>query len=405
MTTVNAVGSRGPSTVPATEPGVRSFCIAIVASLAVGGVLPSLAAAAEEYWIVEGPDSSNFSLEASGNVENEQGATLRFQSHQGAQGLMGGTSLSLDATPFRRRRLVIKAEVRAEGSAITSSLWVRVTGANGVDFFDNGFGAPIRAVDWEPRSVTVPIGSESRTISFGLTQRGLGATDARRLRIEPAPMAATSPAAEELLHAAIGEVRAQAYYASRVDWEATTAELLEINRGATSTDEVYPVVAYLLRKLGDQHSFVQKPTAARAYAAQGNSKLSHSRTATHWPSCTGRRAVIFRDGSEGCRDFRDVWIVRDYAGRSGSEMRVDRRFARRPRRKYVATGSCAPSTARQRTIWIFHRLERCARSLGNRGQATPARDAAPEGYRFVIERTDRELRRGRCGCVLRPPEC
>jgi hypothetical protein len=68
----------------------------------------------------------------------------------------------------------------------------------------------------------------------------------------PSPPPAVDPAA--YLDEVLAVVEQHAYYADRVDWEASRAEAAEVAAGATTTADTYSFVLRLIGELDDRHS-------------------------------------------------------------------------------------------------------------------------------------------------------
>src|SRR5262245_13400946 len=84
---------------------------------------------------------------------------------------------SVDATPYRGRRIRLRGSVRIEpsGQADRVQLWLRVDrDANKPGFFDNMNDRPIRRRDWSEAWIDGEVAPDARTIVYGLLLFGGG---------------------------------------------------------------------------------------------------------------------------------------------------------------------------------------------------------------------------------------
>lgn len=112
---------------------------------------------------------------------------------------------------------------------------------------------------------------------------------------ENPPAGMESPAIRAYLDEAVRLLRANALNAGRVDWVAASAEAHRMAAGARSEPAAYPAIRYLLRALGDNHSFLQLgPDLAEAEAkAIGVQERSESSVVDAGPDVGSRAASAF----------------------------------------------------------------------------------------------------------------
>ena len=89
----------------------------------------------------------------------------------------GNLMQSFDATPYRGRRVTLRAAVRAEvaGSGNQAQLWLRVDRKGGeAGFFDNMQDRPIVRAGWQDYQIVGDVADDAEGISLGLMLLGSG---------------------------------------------------------------------------------------------------------------------------------------------------------------------------------------------------------------------------------------
>lgn len=120
-------------------------------------------------WSVVGAAGAVLSADASGPASGARSARL-----QGA----GNMGQSIDATPWRGRRIVFRGRVRTEGleNGERAGLWLRVDVAGGQGgFFDSMANRPIRVTAWSDQELVADVPPDAERITLGLMTVGDGA--------------------------------------------------------------------------------------------------------------------------------------------------------------------------------------------------------------------------------------
>ena len=104
-------------------------------------------------------------------------------------GGFGGVFQSIDAQPYRGRRVRLEAVLRAEvqGPGNEGSMWLRVDRQGGaVGFFDNMRDRRVRSPEWMVAEIVGPVAEDAQVIFFGSFLAGSGAlwADEFRLSVE-----------------------------------------------------------------------------------------------------------------------------------------------------------------------------------------------------------------------------
>lgn len=238
-------------------------------ALSLAGVLagsPAPRAVADE-WTVAGSGAAHLKVEAEGSPLDSRGATVLLSS-DGTTDALGDASSGVEAAPYHGRRIALSAELYSEGAQAPGWLWIRIEGDSGEPEFQ-GNAVSDRTRNARLRTLTVPVSPTARRIAYGVVHRGSGSTRVSGLSLRLVDDGPATPEADAVLDAAIELVRERAYYAGRIDWDVLPDQLRRMNRGASSAADAYPVIQFMLRRLGDRHSFLMSPAAAKSSAAAG----------------------------------------------------------------------------------------------------------------------------------------
>lgn len=186
-----------------------------------------------------------------------------------------GSAQSVDARPWRGRRVVLSAQLKGAGIGEgTTGLWLRGTGGNGeITAFATSYQHPLRGdTGWERREVELLVGHTTEQLVFGAALGAPGTlwVDAIELRaIGTGTLAAPSAAARAYLDAALALIEREAYFSPRVDWPRLRAELESFAAGAVTPGDTHAAIAYALEALGDGHSHFVSPQLGRELASAG----------------------------------------------------------------------------------------------------------------------------------------
>src|SRR5262249_20015886 len=86
--------------------------------------------------------------------------------------IFGNVLQRIDATPYRGKKVRLRATVRAQGRA---QLWMRADLANGdLGFFDNMDDRPITSGDWREYTIEGEIEKDAAVLNFGMMLIGEG---------------------------------------------------------------------------------------------------------------------------------------------------------------------------------------------------------------------------------------
>ncbi|MEJ1096733.1 MULTISPECIES: S41 family peptidase [unclassified Pseudoxanthomonas] len=234
--------------------------------------LATFPAAAEQtmQWRVTG-DSTHYVLEGGGDAQSEAGASLSVQSQGDVGESYGGGVAAVDATPFRGQRVRLSGRIDAHSVVGGAGLWLRADGPSGVVAFANTQREPVLGdASNVSREVEISVPSSAQTVLFGPLLTGRGRLLVRQLRLErsPADTDADVPPAQ-IVEAAVAIMRDHALNANRIDWSAVQSALVQKAEVAKGPADAYAVIDSLIQQLGDRHSVLMLPVAARRYAQQG----------------------------------------------------------------------------------------------------------------------------------------
>jgi carboxyl-terminal processing protease len=221
------------------------------------------------HWKVTG-DGTAYILRGGGDVQSETGAALTVQSVKDVGESYGGGIASIDARPFHGQWLRLSGRIGVQGVEGSAGLWLRADGPNGVVAFANSQREPVRGdVANVLREVEIGVPSIAQKLMFGPLLTGSGRLRVEQLRLERLPAdtdAGVLPV--EIVNVAIATIRDRALNTGRIDWAAVQPTLTQKAVMAKGPADAYAIIESLIQQLGDRHSSLMSPAAARRHAQQ-----------------------------------------------------------------------------------------------------------------------------------------
>ena len=139
--------------------------------------------------------------------------------------------------------------------------------------FDNAADRAIKGTGTGQIETTLYVPQAATRIVFGLLVSGSGEAKARGLRIEAQSLAASNApvaaGATRVLDSAYALVHRNSLWRDTVTWSSVEPEFRAIAAGASTSAEAYPAIRYLLKRLGDHHSFFMLPSGAESFRTGG----------------------------------------------------------------------------------------------------------------------------------------
>ncbi len=201
-------------------------------------------------------------------------ASVRLERAAEVQGQPFGTvTTSVDATPWRGRRVRLTAAVRTDAPAAQhAGLWLRVDRAEGRrGFFDNMADRPIRGAEWREYAVEGDVAPDAERIFLGALLVGDGRLwldDVRLEDVGPAAAPAAGAAvfdAPEYLDSALALLRRHHINRASADWDRLTADARAAIAGALGPADVHEAIRGVVAALGERHTFLRpRPDPADA---------------------------------------------------------------------------------------------------------------------------------------------
>jgi hypothetical protein len=97
----------------------------------------------------------------------------------------GAPGLQFDAQPFRGKNLSFTAQLKTNGSAGGSSIWMRIDGKDGTLEFDNGSNRSLKnSTDWVDFEVILPVSQDAEKVLIGLLHHSSGEVKIRNTKVE-----------------------------------------------------------------------------------------------------------------------------------------------------------------------------------------------------------------------------
>ena len=247
--------------------------MSLIAALAVAALLHQ-SNVQQPTWKLGGTSGSGYTMDStSGSALDARGATIALRGDSAPASAYGSLAMVLPADTLRSRRVRVEADIDARGVTGGATPWLRVDGPSGTLAIDNGFDRAVKGTATSHRQITLYVPANATRVVFGLLLSGSGEAMARGLRLVASPVIAVDaplgPAAQRELDSAIAIVRRHALWRDTVTWSVVEPEVRAIAAGAQAPDEVHPAIRALLARLGDHHSFLKKPVAARAFHTGG----------------------------------------------------------------------------------------------------------------------------------------
>ncbi|HEX2833704.1 MAG TPA: S41 family peptidase [Thermoanaerobaculia bacterium] len=253
-------------------------------------------------------------LTAEAQKSGKQSLRMNGAPPPGARETYGDVMQEIDVTPYRGKRLRLRAAVRVEGDAV-AGLWMRVDRpGRRIGFLDNMGDRPITTSTWTYYDIVGDVPADAVALRIGMTQRRRGSTSFDDLSLETIPTpplrhapprAITSRGMENLIAFTrlFGIVRHfhPTDEAMAADWEAIAvngAEYVETakdaNELAARLSEVFLPIAPTLRVVAQKtapHATVLQPEHATAFVYWEHYGFGQSRQDTTYTSDRLRRAL------------------------------------------------------------------------------------------------------------------
>lgn len=127
-----------------------------------------------------------------------------------------------------------------------------------------------------------------------------------------------SPEIHNYLMSAVDSIQNNALMSPNVNWEEVRSEALDDATGIETTEETYHILKSVLRKLGDNHSFLQKNGANISYPESDNKRT---------PSPYGSRMQIeYGLHHKGGKTFARIFIPQGMRGNTFAQNLQDKLF-------------------------------------------------------------------------------
>jgi carboxyl-terminal processing protease len=180
----------------------------------------------------------------------------------------------MPADSMRNSMVTLTADLSTVDAPEGAALWMRVDGPSGMLAFRNtSMDEPVTGtVASRPMRITLRANTSASAIYYGMILTGSGKAEAHHVRLtsEPAPTGPIASDARRLLDSAWSAVRQGAYWRDTVTWSAVEPQYWAMAEGASTTEDAYPAIRFLLARLGDHHSGIMSPAAAKAMSKGGS---------------------------------------------------------------------------------------------------------------------------------------
>lgn len=179
-------------------------------------------------------------------------------------------------------RININAYIKTNNVKGTATLWCQVWDENDKQIGFQNAQAQIGTIsgtsDWKKYSMSITVNASAKKLLVGGYLMGSGNAwfdDFSLSYVQPS----TSPATKEVK--AFAEevstiVERNSIYTDSLNWTQMDADLEELSRGLETVDQAKVLTDYILqqlRKVGDNHSFIQAKVAARQYATKNSNPV------------------------------------------------------------------------------------------------------------------------------------
>lgn len=247
---------------------IRSLVVTFVLCC---GFVPVPGGAAQVFWGLTGNDRPHYRVEGSGDPAGAPGATVTLRAEHPDAGKFGGSITFLDAAPYRGRTLGLSADLDTRDAMQGASIWLRADDSKGKTIaFASSQRMPLRGTTSAAhREIEIVVPTAATHLVMGTTLMGGGEVVARHLHLAVMPSVTRNVPPSDVLEAAIRIVRSHALHAREMDWNQLEPELLAMAKDAKVPVDVYPAIRTMLARLGDHHSFLMEPSAARQDHAEG----------------------------------------------------------------------------------------------------------------------------------------
>ncbi|HVY22587.1 MAG TPA: hypothetical protein VG962_04470 [Steroidobacteraceae bacterium] len=212
-------------------------------------------------WKMNGDLASACVLAVLGDVNSEQGAQLNIHCDAEKQ-IAGNVMLNLPADKWQYKRVTITAGIDS-GSALQPVVWIKSLRDGKALLFDSDADQSLwNGNDAATRTMSAVVAGDASSISLGFMLHGKGSVQLHNVHVRVSSAGRIAAQAQQVLRMALELIR-QHNIRDDVDWNLLNAQAERFASGAQNTADVYPVIRYVLQRLGDQRSMVLAPEASR----------------------------------------------------------------------------------------------------------------------------------------------
>jgi len=271
-----------------------------------GGFEDGLPGEAPKGWSVSAGRGVKAETRSEGAAEGQNCAVV-YLSEAPAEGAIANLIQTLDATPYRGKRVRLRAQLRVDKRLSQGHLWLRVDRPDHQQgFFDNTEYRPVRSEEWTSVEIVGDVETDAKVLALGaMLRKGGGKLWVDGVSLEvlgdtpSAPTEGPRPLSPSGLRNLLAFAKALGYVrffhpsdeVASADWERVAQEGVRVVEGASSAGDLAQRLSKVLGPLAPTVQFRVSPTPPSPAKASGGAKQmvrwSHtgvglSKSPTYW---------------------------------------------------------------------------------------------------------------------------
>ncbi len=227
-------------------------------------------------------DGAAFALDA--ETQSSGKSSLKLLRPAGVR--MTALSQSIDAKELIGKVLVVRAKFKSDGLAPGPNglmLVARSTDQRTVGFAASDAQNLVGGTNWSTRVATMVVPDTATQVSVGVRMVSAGTLwvdDVEATVREVDGTARMSHAAKTYLEEAVAKIQGEAMNSNKLNWPRVLAQAYALAQDAATATDTHDAIRFVLRSLGDGHSYFIAPNTAKQTQSNSNTENFNLASAT-----------------------------------------------------------------------------------------------------------------------------